>query len=109
MHIIPQSTWGRVTGVFFALASVVGGVLFVDDRYVHANDFKISQSALANEILKSQNQIKTQICKKEVADIEDQILRINLTPVGQRTDIDKALLERYKRRLDATGSCGENN
>lgn len=79
------------------IASTLGGIVVItstvvgiDSRYVHAGEFK-------REVGEVQQQIKD-IRKKQ---LDDELFKLEFK--SQKSDLDRALIERYKRELRDLG------
>lgn len=68
------------------LAVITSTIIGFDSRYVHAGEFK-------REVGEVQQQIKN-IRKKQ---LDDELFKLDFK--SQKTDLDRALIERYKREL----------
>jgi len=78
--------------VVAALSTLIGAPLFVDARYAHASDVKESQAREAA-------QTRLQITQIRIDDLEDKLFA--LESKAKKSLEDAAMIERYKRRLDA--------
>lgn len=74
--------------LLLALGTIVGAIITIDNRYVHAEDFKSQMT-----------QVRESITDLHRARLEDEIYRLELIPEQKRTQQDRALLERYKNQL----------
>lgn len=84
-----------LAGMVAALGTIIGGVLVVDTRYVHSETFDVAQAAVELKVDQS-------VLDQRQWLLNDRISNIELRPEAQRSDYDRAQLERYKRDLEDT-------
>lgn len=75
------------------ITMLVGAVLSVDSRYAKASDFEKQQVSIQYSI----DQLRKQ-------SIDDKIFELELIPEKDRTQSDKARLEKYKRESKSIDS-----
>jgi hypothetical protein len=93
-------TLRAIVGIVSSLGVLVGAVIAVESRYVHAADleqFKQEQ-VRAFKQQSADSQITVNELRKQM--LEDKIFEIQLIPPSRRTDVDRARLDKYSRDLD---------
>jgi len=83
----PIATLGIVGFISFA-ATVISGWLFLDTRYVHAQEFR---KYAAQQVVQLNN-FQRSLAKNE-------LFKLELIPPEKRSDSDRAMIEMYKRQL----------
>ena len=76
------------------VSMLVGGVISVDSRYAKAAEVEMQQQSIVKETKYAIDQLRKQ-------SLEDKIFELELTPEDKRTQINKALLEKYKRDMQS--------
>lgn len=80
--------------VLGSILTIFTGVIFIDERYVHAADFSA-------QIQHQQNQNEKLIQSIRRQQLEDQIFELDFKEqTGTAQPLDRALKERYLRQLD---------
>lgn len=93
-NILATISLASLVSLVMAIAT---GWLFVDGRYVHAAEFK-----------KYATQQTSQFNAMRKAMTENELFRLELTPVDKRSDADRALIERHKRQLVEINEASRN-
>ncbi len=81
-----------LSAILALIGAIVGGTLWADERYFHAASAVQMQQAIEQKMDKSVLEIRRW-------NIEDRLMQIETKPEAQRTDLERAMLERYKREL----------
>jgi len=89
-----KKTVTTITSTLVFLGSIVGGVLFVDDRYAHAGEVQQLRAEQSQSVI----QMRIETKKIRRAALDDKVFEIELK--DKKTDTDKALMERAKREMD---------
>jgi len=80
-----------------AIGVIIGAVLTVDSRYVHAEEFIKMHQAAQQQLQLIQEQQKTYIDELRKQTIEDKLFELRLKQT--KTSIDWALIKRYEDQL----------
>lgn len=80
-----------------AIGVIIGAVLTVDSRYVHAEDFTRMHEAAQEQLQLIQQQQKVNIDQLRKQGIEDRLFELRLK--SKKTSTDWALIRRYEDQL----------
>lgn len=84
-----------IAALIGCLSVVIGAVIGIESRYAHAGDVKSSYNRL-------ELQMELTSLRNREWLLHDKVGTLELKPPTQRTDFDRAQLDRYKRELDST-------
>ena len=79
------------------LGAVVSAAFFADDRYAHAQSTKQSIQTMQQSI---EQRVDKSVLETRKWTIEDRLMEIEVKPEAKRTDVERALRERYQRELE---------
>ena len=99
MDIIKNNPVKIGVSTISALAVIITTAFAIDGRYVHADDFnkeQLNQTTQLKQLRVEQRLMIDGLRKKQ---IEDNLFALEFKE--QKTQLDKALIERYKRELDS--------
>jgi len=82
----------------FAGACIAAGFLG-DDRWMSKSEARETITAVKGEVTKAIRETKVEILAWREADLKDLIFQIEATPEAQKTQVDRAMLSRYKAQL----------
>src|SRR5258708_2414341 len=82
-----------------SVGSVVAAAFFVDDRYAHAIDVKAMHQEQVRAIYENRQETKRAADMLRKQFLEDEVFKITLLPSRARSNIQRALLDRYTREL----------
>lgn len=90
--VVTMMTWIMRIGSTIAAAGVIGGAVAwaADTRYAQKTEVQAAVQNAADGL--------------RASSIEDKIFEINLVPPERRTDVQRALLDRYLREAEALKS-----
>lgn len=88
-----------VSVVASLVAAVIPAWLFLDNRFAHAGDVKDVRQLQIDQFkqLKESHEQTRKDLRRQM--VEDKVFELQLKP--QPNQVDKALLDRYKRELEA--------
>src|SRR5258708_40177570 len=87
------------SGAVAALSTIIGAAFFIDDRYGHAGDVKAMHAEQVQAIHENRIEVKRAADMLRKQTLDDKIFEINLIPTNQRTNMQRALLDRYSREV----------
>lgn len=82
-----------------AISTIVGAAFFIDGRYAHAGDVAAMHQEQIQAINETKMETKRAADQLRKQNLEDKIFEINLKPVAGRSNVDRALLDRYTREV----------
>jgi 23S rRNA-/tRNA-specific pseudouridylate synthase len=79
------------------LGLIIGAVLFAEDRYAHAQSTRQSIEQMSKSI---ELRVDRSVLETRKWTIEDRLMEIETKPESKRTDVERAMSEKYKRELE---------
>lgn len=92
-------TLRSVSSVVGSLAAIVGAVLFVDARYAHSDSLAELQKSQIALFKRNRDEMKFagDMLRKQL--LEDKVFEMNMVPERKRSDVVRALLDRYRAQI----------
>lgn len=83
-----------LAGVVTALTIILGAAFTIDARYAHADDVQKQITNMTTQTSYAADSLRKQM-------LEDKIFEIQLIPEKQRSDVQRAILDRYESQSKA--------